>query len=169
MLTEIIMIIGAALICAVIYVIYAGRKAEQRKYYDAAYKVIKEECLNSAIKSRSEKQKNGQKQMLCLRWKDGGKQGYVFDPEKPVWIGRDPKDTDICIKDGTVSSRHCVLYLYQGTVFLKDLDSRNGTRIKQGLAARQVRGVSPVYSGDKIIVGDMTIKVTIFQFDMAYI
>lgn len=107
--------------------------------------------------------------MLYLKWKDSEKQGYVFDPAKPIRIGRSPEKNDICIRKETVSLQHCVLYLYQTGVFLEDLHSRNGTWLKQGLVKRQVRGAEPVFSGDKIIVGDLVIKVIIFTFDMAYV
>ena len=88
MLAGIIVVIGIAVIGVVIYVLHANAKAERQKYYDAAYKVIKEECLNNAIRNQNEKIRNGQKLMLYLKWKDSEKQGYVFDPEKPVRIGR---------------------------------------------------------------------------------
>lgn len=169
MLIGIIVIIGIAVISVVAYVLHANRKAEKQKYYDAAYKVIKEECLNNAIRNRNEKIQSGQKLMLYLKWKDSEKQGYVFDPERTIRIGRVPEKNDICIREDTVSSQHCVLYLYQGGIFLKDLNSRNGTWIKQGIRKRQMQGTEPVFSGDSIIVGNLAIKVTIFTFDMAYV
>ena len=168
MLIGIIVVICIAAACVAAYVIRAVKKTEHQKCYDAAYKVVKEECLYNAIRSHSEWQKNRRKQMLYLKWKDGEKQGFVFDPEQPVRIGRDLQNNEICIREGEVSSRHCVLYLYQGNIFLKDLNSSNGTWIRQGLSRRRVQGVRPVYSGDKIIVGNMTIQVTIFIFDMGY-
>lgn len=169
MLIGVIIVIVIAVINVVIYVIQVNKKAERQKYYDAAYKVIKESCLNNAIRNHSEKLQNRQKQMVYLKWKDGEKQGYVFDPETPIWIGRNPENNDISIREGAVSSRHCVLYLHQGNIFLKDLNSRNGTWMKQGMTKQQVQGVKQVFSGDKIIVGDLMIEVTIFMFDMAYV
>ena len=169
MLAGIIVVIGIAVIGVVIYVLHANAKAERQKYYDAAYKVIKEECLNNAIRNQNEKIRNGQKLMLYLKWKDSEKQGYVFDPEKPVRIGRSPENSEICIREETVSSQHCILYLYQGGLYLQDMNSRNGTWLKLGLKKRLVQGVVPVFSGDKIIVGSLAIKVTIFTFDMAYV
>lgn len=169
MLIGIIAVIGIAIIGVIVYVAHANQKAEKQKYYDAAYKVIKEDCLNNAIRNRNEKIQSGQKLMLYLKWKDSEKQGYVFDPERQIRIGRSPESNDICIREETVSSQHCVLYLYQGEVFLQDLNSRNGTWLKQGLTKQQVQGARAVFSGDKIIVGDLAIKVTIFTFDMAYV
>lgn len=169
MLIGIIVMIGFAAIGIVIFVLHTGKKAEKQKYYDAAYKVIKEDCLNNAIRNQNERIQNGQKIMLYLKWKDSEKRGYVFDPLKPIRIGRSPENSDICIREETVSSQHCMLYLYQGEVYLKDLNSRNGTWLKQGLRKQLVQGVWPVFSGDKIMVGNLAIQVIIFTFDMAYV
>lgn len=163
------MAIGIAVISVAAYIIHVNKKAERQKYYDAAYKVIKEDCLNNAIRNQNRKIQNGQKLMLYLKWKDSEKQGYVFDPEKPIWIGREPGSNDICIREEIVSSQHCMLFLYQGEVFLRDMNSRNGTWIRRGLRRRQVQEAEPVFSGDKIIVGSLAIRVIIFTFDMAYV
>lgn len=169
MLVGIILVIGFAAIGVAVYVILANRKAERQKYYDAAYKVIKEGCLNNAIRNQNEKIQNGQKLMLYLKWKDSERQGYVFDPEKPIRIGRTPGMNDICIREETVSSEHCILFLYQGDIFLQDLNSRNGTWIRKGLRKHLAEGAEPVVSGDRIMVGSLVIRITIFTFDMAYV
>lgn len=168
MLTGIIVCIGIAVCGMILYDISFKKKAETQKYYDAAYKVMKESCLDHAIRSRDERVHRGQKLMLYLKWTDSEKRGYVFDPERTVRIGRDFENSDICIREETVSSRHCVLFLYQGALYLQDLNSRNGTWLKRGLGRQQVQGTAPVFSGDKILVGSLTIKVTVFTFDMAY-
>ncbi len=169
MLIGIIVVICIAVTGVTAYALAANRKAEKQKYYDAAYKVIKENCLNNAIRNQNEKMQNGQKIMLYLKWKDNEKQGYVFDPARTVRIGRSPEGNDICIREETVSSRHCVLFLYQGQLFLQDFHSRNGTWLKSGFTRRLVQGTEPVFSGDKVIVGDLSIRVTIFTFNMAYV
>lgn len=169
MLIGIIIVICVAVISVISYVVHANQKAEKQKYYDAAYKVIKENCLNNAIRSHSKQIQGGQKVMLYLKWKDSEKRGYVFDPEKKIRIGRSPEINDICIREETVSGTHCVLYLYQGEVVLQDLNSRNGTCILRGFGRHLVQGAEFVYSGDRIMVGDLKMKVTIFTFDMAYV
>ncbi len=170
MLIGIIMVICiAAAAAAAGYIIHANRKAETQKYYDAAYKVIKEGCLNNAIRNKNEKIQNGQKMMIYLKWKDSERQGYVFDPKHPIRIGRIPDDNDICIREETVSSHHCVLYLYKGQVYLRDLNSRNGTWLRQGIRKRRIEGAEPVFSGDVVIVGKLAVRLTIFSFDMAYV
>ena len=169
MIIGITVMIIAAVCGAVIFITRAARQAERQKYYDAAYRILKEECLDNAIRNQDKRMQNARKVMLYLKWKDMEKHGYVFDPEKPVWIGRDPQTSNICIREGTVSSRHCVLYLYQGTVYLEDLHSRNGTQIRQGIRTRHVQEPCPVISGDRIIVGSLVIRVILFEFDTAYI
>ena len=168
MLIGVIAAISLAAVGVAVYVVHSGKKAEKQKYYDAAYKVLKEECLDLAIRNQNERMRAEQKLMLYLKWKDSEKQGYVFDPEKPVRIGRSPEQNDICIREGTVSSQHCVLFLYQGGLYLQDLNSRNGTLLKQGFSRHLVNGTEQVFSGDRIIVGSMTFQVTLFLFDMAY-
>lgn len=153
---------------AAICIIRAAEQAERQKYYDAAYKILKEECLDNAIKNRNSKMQDARKLMVYLKWKDTERQGYVFDPADGVWIGRDAQTNNICIREGDISLRHCVLYLYQGTVYLEDLHSRNGTRIRRGIRTRRVQEPCPVFSGDRIMVGDMVIRVTLFKFDTAY-
>lgn len=168
MIIGITVLVIAAVCGAAVFVTRAARQAERQKYYDAAYKILKEECLDNAIRNRNGSMQNTRKIMLYLKWKDTEKHGYVFDPEKAVWIGRDPQTSNICIREGTVSSRHCVLYLYQGTVYLEDLQSGNGTWIRQGFRTRRVQEPCPVFSGDRIMAGSLVIRVTLFEFDTAY-
>lgn len=160
----------AAAACAVAgYIVWSSRRAEIQKYYDAAYKIIKEDCLNQAISRREVKQEAGQKVMVYLKWKDRQKQGFVFDPAKGVRIGRTPEENEICIREAAVSARHCILYLAGGQLAVQDFQSANGTWIRRGLRKHAVQGAELVYTGDKILVGSLKIKVTVFTFDMAYI
>lgn len=168
MLVGIILVICVAIIGTIIFAVRASEKAEKQKYYDAAYKILKEECLNQAICNNGQVAEAGEKLMIYLKWKDYEQQGYVFDPDKPVRIGRDPEQNDICIRDNTVSFNHCMLFSYEGGLYLKDLNSSNGTWLKRGLFSQLVTGVVLVLSGDKITVGGLTMRVTVFEFDMSY-
>lgn len=168
MLVGIILGICTAVIGVIAFVLRAGKKAEQHRYYDAAYRMIKEDCLNDAICNKGQKSRREEKLMVYLKWKDYERQGYVFDPGKGVRIGRDPDKNDICIREATVSSRHCMLFLHQGSVYLKDIHSSNGTLLKRGLTSVPVQGTVGILSGDKIIVGGLAIRVTLFKFDMTY-
>ncbi len=75
--------------------------------------------------------------------RDGAKWSDVFRlvPGRTVTIGRAPGN-EIVLKDEQASRRHAELFLTGGEWTLRDLDSRNGTRV-----------------GDQRIQGDYTLKV----------
>ena len=50
---------------------------------------------------------------------------YVIDQDKYV-IGRGSKQTDLTIRDGNISRKHCVVLHRNGTYYIKDLGSTNG-------------------------------------------
>lgn len=167
-----IIVITAAVFAAggaAIYVIRSSRKAEMQKYYDAAYKMIKENCLNNAIRNQSVPAYGGLKVMVYLKWKDRQKQGFVFDPEHGIRIGRSPGENEICIRDGAVSGQHCVLFVSGGRLAVQDLNSANGTWIQRGFWKHAVETAEFLCSGDRLAVGTLKIQVTVFTFDMAYI
>lgn len=161
-------IVAAAAAGIIVYVIVNFQKAEKQKYYVAAEKIIKENCLDNAIRNRRTEITGGRKLMVCLKWKKGKKQGFVFDPEQRIRIGRDPGN-DICIREREVSSQHCEIYLYDGRPAIQDLRSANGTWVFRGLRKHPVQGAEYLYAGDSILVGSLKIKITIFWFDMSYL
>lgn len=158
-----------AVCCAAVYILINCRKAEMQKYYEAAYKMIKEVCLANALKNQAPRESVGQKIMVYLKWKDKKKQGYVFDPQQGIRIGRTPGMNEICIREQMVSGQHCVLYISENRLAVQDLNSANGTWICRGLKKHPVRGAEYLFTGDKLMVGGLKITVTIFTFDMAYI
>ena len=167
-----IIVLTAAVLAAggaAVYVIQSSRRAEMQKYYDAAYKMIKENCLNNAIRNQSAPAYGGLKIMVYLKWKDRQKQGFVFDPEQGIRIGRSPVENEICIRDGAVSGQHCVIFVSGGQLAVQDLNSANGTWIRRGFKKRAVETAEFLYSGDRLAVGTLKMKVTVFTFDMAYI
>lgn len=50
---------------------------------------------------------------------------YVIDKDKFV-IGRGSKQTDLTIRDGNISRKHCVVIYRNGAYYIKDLGSTNG-------------------------------------------
>jgi predicted component of type VI protein secretion system len=77
----------------------------------------------------------------------------------PFLIGRDPA-CQLRPGSGLVSGRHCALILRQGGLFLRDLNSTNGTLL-DGVALgeeRQLKG------GERIQVGPLVFGVTIERF-----
>lgn len=140
-------------------------RRETEKYYQAAYKIIKEDLLDQAITNSRPRAYSGQKVMICLKWK-GSKEGYVFDPEKGVRIGRQVEGNELCIREIRVSSFHCRIFLMEGQPVVQDLNSSNGTWIKRGLSKKEVTEVSPIFTGDTLIIGSVKLKIILFCFDM---
>lgn len=166
---ELIVILLTGISAVACYLVHNARKAEKKKYYDAACKMIKETCLDKAIANSRPFQENGYKTMVYLKWKNHGKQGYVFDPERGVRIGRLSQDNEICIRDISVSSHHCRIWLCRGQLLVEDLHSSNGTWIKRGLFKEAVCGAVPLLSGDVLRIGEERIRVKVFYFDMAFL
>ncbi len=54
---------------------------------------------------------------------------YIIDKPKYV-IGRGSKQTDLTIRDGNISRKHCVIICRNGTYYIKDLDSTNGVEYR---------------------------------------
>lgn len=52
-------------------------------------------------------------------------QRYRIDKEKFI-IGRGSQQTDLTIRDGNISRKHCAVIFRGGQYFIKDLDSTNG-------------------------------------------
>lgn len=54
---------------------------------------------------------------------------YVIDKEKFV-IGRGSQQTDLTIRDGNISRKHCAIIFRNGSYYIKDLGSTNGVEYR---------------------------------------
>ena len=54
---------------------------------------------------------------------------YTIDKEKWV-IGRGSQQTDLTIRDGNISRKHCAILYRNGAYYIKDLDSTNGVEYR---------------------------------------
>lgn len=141
-------------------------KTEEKKCYDAAARMIKENSLNELILSKGTKRTAENKLMICLTTEGKKKQRFIFDPQKGIRIGRDSQGNEICIRNQLVSSSHCCIYLYQGNPIIQDYHSANGTWIRRGWKTYRVEETAAIFSGDRLLIGDIGLKVRIFMFDM---
>ncbi len=66
----------------------------------------------------------------------------------PVSVGRNPECT-VVVDDPEVSWRHCVLWVEHGVVWIRDLDSRNGTTV----GGETVTRATPLADGAKVKAG----------------
>lgn len=159
-----LVVIAVLLISMVI--IYYMHKQEVLRYYHAAYKMVKEEYLDISLRNQGGHIANQPlKKMIYLKNLKGNKDGFVFDPEKGISIGRSKEGNNLCVRDAGVSGHHCRIYMYSGALFLEDMRSANGTIIKRGLSKIQVIQACCVFSGDKIFIGDQVFKLTVFDFN----
>jgi len=72
---------------------------------------------------------------------------------QPITIGRGA-ETDVLIADKLASRIHCEIFYKDGSHFIRDCDSRNGTFVND--SAIEVCRIKP---GDRIQVGDMIFEV----------
>lgn len=111
----VMLIIALALSGIFLWIKYSIKKSEEKKYYDAAARMIKENCLNKIIQNRGQRRQTvTDKLMIYISISGKSRQGFVFDPENGIRIGRNIEENEICIRDALVSSSHCNIYLYQG-------------------------------------------------------
>ncbi len=92
---------------------------------------------------------------LNVLYEQGGKKEFSFS-QKNIRIGRGEKN-EICLNDDLrVSTEHCILTIKNESIFLKDLNSRNGTYInEENIGKKEIE----VYPKDKIRVGRTFIQV----------
>ena len=78
-------------------------------------------------KAKADEQPEDLPEVLAqLQAKDGGK---AFDlTRKRVTIGREPS-CDIVVNSPSVSHHHCLVFLYEGWWFVRDLKSKNGIKV----------------------------------------
>lgn len=143
-----------------------GKKRKKKDYYDAAARMIKENMLDEIIASHGRTHVPENKLMLYISISGSKKNGFVFDPEKGVRIGRDAQKNEICIRDKHVSAVHCGISHSNGETFVQDFHSSNGTYIKRGIAKQRVSEAAILRSGDQLLIGDTKLKIELFEFDM---
>lgn len=76
--------------------------------------------------------------------------GHVYDLDKEYhYIGRS-KDNDIVLSGNpSVSRKHAIIYLKEGSWFISDLGSANGT----GLNGKRVNGEAKLSANDVLTIG----------------
>ncbi len=86
----------------------------------------------------------------ALTFVAGTKPGELFPlgPEGESWVAGRSSDADLVLADDTVSRKHARIYQARGTLWVRDLGSRNGTQVN-GRTVRQHR----LQTGDRITIG----------------
>ena len=147
------------------------KAAEKQKYFRAAQRIIREQHLDGAIRNadRDGSFYEERRIMLILKIKGSKGLGYVFDPSRDVQIGRSTEGNDVCVQDLSVSSKHCKIFLYEGQLCIKDLDSTNGTVIKPRWRKKErlFGTIGFLYNKTRIWAGDICFVVSVFYCDAA--
>ena len=84
-----------------------------------------------------------------------GSEYEFFVKRFPASIGRGT-EADLTINDSWASRRHCLLTGQNGMLQVRDLSSRNGTRVNGELIDQ-----SPLSSGDELTIGISTFLVSV--------
>jgi type III secretion system YscD/HrpQ family protein len=81
---------------------------------------------------------------------------FGIDPDNGAVIGKDPAESDIVLPDMSVSKRHAeVSCMSNGSLFIQDLGSRNGTYVE----GKQIEGQFPLSSRDEVVIGETSLLV----------
>lgn len=73
---------------------------------------------------------------------------FPLGPEGESWVAGRSNEADLVLADDTVSRKHARIYRARGTLWVRDLGSRNGTKVN-GEAVHQRR----LRPGDRITIG----------------
>ncbi|HPP37505.1 MAG TPA: FHA domain-containing protein, partial [Thermosynergistes sp.] len=83
---------------------------------------------------------------------------YDIEVAPTVTIGRLPRDNVVVIKgDAGVSGRHCEIFLEDGRLYVRDLNSTNGTFVN-GIAIKKPQ---PLDDSDTLLLGRTELRVSL--------
>ncbi len=86
---------------------------------------------------------------------DAGARVFVVEPGEPIVLGRGD-EADILVDDTRASRRHAEITLRDGRLWVRDLGSRNGTKVAGAVLKNEELAVS---RGDEIVIGPTRITV----------
>lgn len=90
--------------------------------------------------------------------KPGG--AYPLGPDASSWVAGRSNDADLVLPDDTVSRKHARIYSARGSLWLRDLGSRNGTQVNgRGIAHHRLR------PGDRITIGASLLRVDVVPLE----
>lgn len=167
MFIVVIIILAIILLAEVAILVKMGiHSSEQKKYYAAARRAVKEMYLNEMIMNKEQGNSPQCRMMLYVK-ASGQRGGAVYAVENGIKIGRDYSQNDICVRDDRVSSVHCCIFMYQGVPVIKDFDSANGTWIIRRGRSNLVQKTEHLRNDEKLQVGSTVLKLHFFWFDIS--
>lgn len=90
------------------------------------------------------------------------KQMYQCGIVDKVIIGRNPSFCTMVIADGAVSEKHCEIFLRNGKFYIKDLNSSNGTFVKDNMISemKKISEITEISTGTILKLGKHAYRVT---------
>lgn len=81
---------------------------------------------------------------------------FPLGPDGDSWVAGRSQDADLVLSDDTVSRKHARIYQSRGNLWLRDLGSRNGTRVNgRTVSHHRLR------PGDRITIGASLMRVDV--------
>ena len=81
---------------------------------------------------------------------------FALGPKGNNWVAGRSSDADLVLADDTVSRKHARIYESRGTLWLRDLGSRNGTKVNgRSVSHHRLR------PGDRISIGASLLRVDV--------
>lgn len=96
--------------------------------------------------------------------KSDGERRYTAQLKNVLTVGRKSGEVDIVIPDRSVSGKHCRFEMQNERLYLKDLNSTNGTYMLVKKEKQRVGSEGAVVkNGDTILLGETELAVTIYE------
>jgi pSer/pThr/pTyr-binding forkhead associated (FHA) protein len=106
---------------------------------------------------------------ICLKQINSQtKKQFVFSLNDPICIGRAKNKNQLILNDDLVSEYHCVIYLQKDGIYIRDLNSANGTVVSTRGSKKYMiaNGASMLLqNGYKINIGTMKYVIKVFELN----
>lgn len=94
---------------------------------------------------------------------DVSEKKYMLPIKNEIFIGKNIQN-DLVLNDKGVSRRHCCLMRKNSEIYVKDLNSTNGTVVFRKNQKTKLQGQSvKIQTGDQIFLGGIRLEVRIFS------
>lgn len=166
-----LILIITSIICAVgeLLILFAFRYKQsnrRKKVNRSLYKLMEERVLSQTLRSHITSEEAAaveyRSPYLCVEFLDTKPWvAYVFALDEAITIGRS-RDNKISIRDDKISRLHCKIVEMNQQLYLQDLGTANGTKIKRGLF-RSIRlnpqETTTLRDKDKIMIGNYRMRI----------